>query len=268
METQLQTQSSNVPATTKMEGGSNTLDASDIRIPRLHLLQPTSDGVGDEFNIGDIVHTNDQVAVGGKGTPVQFLPFHIAKVNVKKTAPDGGEREYICTEDFDPAREWEEEGYVWSKRDGTTETVRIRNYKTFIVHGIVCGGDDEVSLPVSVTFQSSAGKGVRPLVSHFATVQQFNALRGSNNKPHTVVWDLASDQVKEPGKNYAVWTMKKSRKATKEEIEECDQWALALSRNLERHLDHSQVEVTHEDAEQPTIQAKPVQQENIDDLPF
>lgn len=249
---------------------SGNLDSSDIQIPRLHLLQGLSEGVDTgEFKMGDVLHTGDQVVLGGKEAPLLFLPFHIMKVN-QKFRSDVSPKEYICTEDFDSGREWEQKDYTWEQRDGTEVSCAVNNYKTFIVHGILPGDDDDIALPVSITFRSSAGRGVKPLVSHFATVAQFNELKGTNNKAHTVVWDLGSVLIKENGNSFAKWTLKKARKATAEEIEECDQWVVALAQNAKAYAEHSALQENKDgDAtEQAPMAAKSKPVATPDDIPF
>lgn len=272
--------SKNVPAKVEKAGAvadpmasvseSGNLDSSDIQIPRLHLLQGLSAGVDTgEFKMGDVLHTGDQAVLGGKETPVLFLPFHIMKVN-QKFRSDVSPKEYVCTEDYKPDTEWQEDNYLWQQRDGTEVTCAVNNYKTFIVHGVLPGGDDDVALPVSVTFRSSAGRGIKPLVSHFAAVAQFNTLRGTATKPHTVVWELGSELVKDGGNSFAKWTLKKSRKASAEEIEDCDQWAHALAKNAQAYAEHSAAQESKEEQApfKPNTAAPKSADLNTDDIPF
>ena len=261
-------QSSNLPADPMGDVGmTGNLDASDINIPRLHLLQGLSEGVADgTYKMGDIIHTGDQKVLGGKDSPVVFIPFHIMKVNQKYRA-DVSPKEYICTEPLS-GQEWEDPNYVWEQRDGTKVKCKVRNYRTIIVHGILPGDDDDMSLPVSITFKSSAGKNARAIVSHFATVAQFNQLKGSNNRPYNVAWELSSEHVKGDGQVFAKWVCKKSRKADDEEIEECDQWASAISKNTNAYAEHSVVqEGGIRENPQITEDAKQ-EQPNLDDIPF
>lgn len=229
-------------------------------------MQPLSTGVGTDFKVGDIIHTGDQQVLGGTEEPVMFIPFHVMKVNVKKRG-DVSPKEYICTEPYDENRPWEEDGYVWEQRDGNKITCKANNYRTYIVHGVVPGGDD-FTLPVSVSFQSSAGKGSRPIISHFATVGERNRVLSANHKPYTFVWALTSEHVKEKGQSYMKWVCKKERKASEEEIGECDQWALALSRNAQAYADHS-AKQDPDLTQNVENSAEPVtSQANLDDVPF
>ena len=112
--------------------GGDTLDASDIQIPRLQLLQAMSDGVptGD-FKMGDILHTADQEVLGGIKTPLKIIPFHIVKLN-QKFRTDVQPKEYITTEDWSVDTPWEEENYAWTQRDGATVNCKVNNFKVYI----------------------------------------------------------------------------------------------------------------------------------------
>lgn len=256
---------SNVPVVTKSTPVTGNLDSSDIQIPRLHLLQGMSEGVAEgTYKLGDIIHTSDQVVVGGKDKPVVFIPFHVMKVN-QKFRTDVSPKEYIKTE---PAGDhpWEQK-YVWEKPDGEQVTCKVNNYRTVIVHGILPGDEDDMALPVSITFKSSAGKNSKSLVSHFATVQQFNTLKGTDTRPYNFAWHLSSEHVKGDGQSYARWTMKKARKCTSEEIEECDSWALALNHNTQAYAEHSATtEAALSENSQPTV--KTAAPQDLDDIPF
>lgn len=214
----------------------SNLDASDIAMPRLHLLQPMSQGVGEEFKAGQIVHTGTQEAVGDKDSPVIFIPFSVMKVN-QKFRTDVSPKEYICTEPFDADRPWQEEGYLWTQYGGNTVKCLAQNYKTFIVHGLLEDDDSGMALPVSITLKSSAGRGVKPLTNHFATMAQFNAMRGTDIKPYSNAWELTSEKITKEGQNYYAWRFKKSRPVTAEEIEQCDMWSESLNANAMKYAD-------------------------------
>lgn len=244
------------------------LDASDIQIPRLHLLQAMSDGVSEgDFKIGDIIHTTDQVVLGGRTEPVIFIPFHVMKIN-QKFRTDVSPKEYVCTEPFTHDRPWEED-YVWTRRDGQVINCHVNNYKTVIVHGILAADDNDMALPVSITFRSSAGKGGRAIMNHFATVAEFNRMRGTNNRPYKFAWELTSELVTGDSGKYAVWVCKKARKATEEEMEECDNWAAALNANMMAYADHSgeQENIIVSDTS-PKTEENSTQPVNMDDVPF
>lgn len=258
---------SNLPVDPTAGGATGNLDASDIQIPRLHLLQGLSKGVAEgDFKMGDILHTGNQEVLGGKEAPVIFIPFHVMKVN-QKFRTDRNPKEYICTEAWNPQRPWEEEGYEWQQRDGTVIKCKVNNYRTVIVHGII-PSDDEMNLPVSVTFRSSAGKGARAITSHFATVQQFNALKGTSTKPYSVAWELTSEHIKGDGQVYAGWVCKKSRKASAEEIEECDSWAQALNRNMLAYAEHSASQEVASSEGTATATTAQAETPDMDDIPF
>ena len=177
--------------------------------------------------------------VGDKTNPVTFIPFHVMKVN-QKWRSDVSPKEYICTEAYDPARGWQEDDYTWEQYTGEVVKCSVNNYKTFIVHGIVPGNDDDdMALPVSITFKSSAGKGIKPITNHFATVAQFNNIRGTDKVPFNFAWDLSSELVKDGGNTFAAWTVAKSRKATDDEIEECKMWAKSLGAKAMEYAAHA-----------------------------
>jgi hypothetical protein len=55
-------------------------NTNDILIPRLRLMQPTSEEVGDEkFKMGDIVESLAAEKLGGVDTPLEIVPIHIFK---------------------------------------------------------------------------------------------------------------------------------------------------------------------------------------------
>jgi len=230
--------------------GSTTIDASDIQIPKLQLLQAMSDGVSDNtFNMGDIIHTADQEVLAGKDKKVEVIPFHIVKVS-QKFRTDVQPKEYILTEEY-RNQPWEEEEYVWQQQDGNQISCKVNNFKTYIVHAIVLGDDMDMSLPVTITFRSSAGKDGKKIASHFATVMQFNAVKKNlpNFKPqppYNAVWQLSSESVKGPKQSYFKWACKKSRKATDEEMLACAEWEAAISANAQKYTqaagDESDVE--------------------------
>ena len=261
-------QISNLPADPMAGVGmTGNLDASDISIPRLHLMQASSPDVAEgTYKLGDILHVGDQQIVGGKDNPVIFIPFHIMKVNTKYRT-DVKPKEYIATEPLE-GQPWEQENYIWEQRDGSKVKCRVNNYRTIIVHGILPREDDEMALSVSITFKSTAGKNAKAIVSHFATVAQFNQLKGTSNRPYNVAWEISSEHVKGEGQVFAKWVCRKARKADAEEIEECDQWALAISKNTRAYAEHS---VAQDDSirENPQVTEDAKQEQpNLDDIPF
>ena len=255
----------------EMEGES-TLDASDIQIPRLHLLQGQSDGVVDgDLSMGDIIHTGTQEVLGKSGDPVEIIPFHIAKVS-QKFRSDVSPKEYITTEAF-KNQPWEED-YMWEQRDGNVIKCKVNNYKTFIVHAIVVGDDSGMGLPVTITFKSTAGKDGQKIASHFATVMQFNHvkknLKGYTPEPtFNVSWLLESDSIKQGRQAYAVWKCKKSRKTTTEEREECATWASAIAANSAKYTKQAVAEEQGK-VEEVTMKSAPkrVEPMTTDDVPF
>lgn len=218
------------------EMGSSSIDSSDIQIPRLHLLQGLSEGVATgDFKMGDILHTADQEVLGGIKNPLKIIPFHMSKVN-QKFRTDINPKEYVLTEDWHPDLDWEEENYVWEKNDGTSITCKVNNFKTYIMHAVVVDDNIDFSLPISITFRSSAGKDGQKIASHFATVMQFNKARpDAQQPPYNVVWDLSSDLVKGDKTSYAKWSCKRDRKTTDEERTICAQWAKAISANSRKY---------------------------------
>ena len=267
METQVAKTNSGVPST-EVKGASQTsnLGAEDIVIPRLHLLQAMSKVVADrQGQAGDIYHTRDMESLGGSGTPVNFLPFHVLKVLQRYNA-NSSPKEYIETIAWDQNVPFEQHQFAYRKFGEQTDTVcTVNNYTTHIVHGILTNPDDpKMIMPVSITFKSSSGKGVKNIASHFAEVDMFNAQMNLSEKPYEFTWDLDSALEKGQSGSFSAWKCKKSRKATENELRLCELWVKAIS---DKALQYANKASEEEQAVEGTYQEQAPMPQAVDVTP-
>lgn len=211
--------------------GNEEADHGDIIIPSILLMQGTSKWVPEQFNQGDIIHSVNEEKVGGKDEPVAFLPFLMRKTWQIFWKQDENNQKWVREEPWNAANDnldwrFEEE----DEENGMRSLYRQRTYSFFsFLQSDLDGG---FPVPVRVSFKSSAGfKPGKKIASHFAM------MKGVNQPPHNVVWSIEPESVKEPGKSYQRYIVKKVANATTEQMAQCENWLKLLStaQNIKTH---------------------------------
>lgn len=243
-EKNLQTKEQALPPSVETNGqtfGNAEADHNDIIIPSILLMQGTSKWVPEQFNQGDIIHSVNEEKVGGKDEPVVFLPFLMRKtwqIFWKKDDAQGWVREELWSAANDNL-DWK--FTETDEENGERNLYRQRTYSFFAF--LAKDLDEGFPVPVRISFKSSAGfKPGKKIASHFAM------MKGVEQPPHNVLWSIEPESVKEPGKSYQRYIVKKVSNATSEQMSKCENWLklLATAQNIKTH------NVDEEGTDEPT----------------
>lgn len=187
-----QTQPSEVAISNFGAFGAENIIASDLRVPKILLMQAMSDLVSERKAIaGDFVESFEGRKLGDDRTPVQIIPFYVTNTwTVKKEV--NGKMEFDKVEDRggqDIKREYEIVG-----QDGIKRT----NHRTLNIFCLLKGGN--LSVPYMLSLQNSSFKaGAQPFLN------KVQLLRTENKAPANVVFQLGvAQEENEKGRWFAV----------------------------------------------------------------
>lgn len=188
------------------------IDAKDLAIPRLLLMQPTSELVGAEkAKTADIVHSMTEEVIGGMGKPIEIIPMMLYKT--------------LVVEDMTqkPPKFLRQEPLT-SKNDslpfeGTEDGKAIKRTTCFNFFCLIASevANDE-AFPTVVRFKSTSLQAGKALASHMFK----RAALGQDPFSQAVTLDTKKD--KKDTNVYALFAIGKARKASDKEIAAARQW--------------------------------------------
>jgi hypothetical protein len=140
------------------------VSTSDLIIPRLLLMQNTSEAVGDgRAKLGDILNSQSNTVIGGCDKPVEIIPLKLFKtwrvMNVSKP-----QAEFLCEEPVTPEnqnRDWEGEEVL----GGVNTPVRYDfSYNFFVlIKNEVAEGE---GFPVLISMRRTCVRAGKALATH------------------------------------------------------------------------------------------------------
>jgi hypothetical protein len=135
-----------------MAWGADDVEASDIRIPRLQLMQAMSEKVAEgDKQPGQIIETSMGMTVAEKGKSINLIPFYIFK-------------DWAIHKKINGKFEWfsREEYTLKNSNKPREEVINGEEYKNFLGINVLAMVESEINdpsaLPVVVTFRSTSLK--------------------------------------------------------------------------------------------------------------
>lgn len=229
---------------TRNEMTAPTIEAQDILIPKLRLLQPLSDEVGEGKGVaGDIIKSTTLEKMKTGDGVVEMIPLTFFKTWViMRRKPTDTRGEFTGIEAYTPencnaTREWSMDGLRYERNLNLnfyclvpSEIKRDHEaLKKAMKSGNIPDSDDSM-LPCLVSFQRTGYPAGKVLVTHFAKVDDFSHRLGKKIPPYGSVFKLGTEYVKGDKGNYYIFTCQKDRPATDIEKEACDRWLNILGK--------------------------------------
>ncbi len=218
-----------LPADLAGDWGTESVDSTDIVIPKLLLMHPTSELVqGASAQGGDLVRSTDNVKLGDKNKPVKLIPFMMFKTWVENKFKDGQyrwdhERPYTA-ENSNDAWEYELNGDKWKRQ-------KALNFYALLLQDIA--SSDGFPLPIKLQFKSASLKAGRVLANHFGVCKMMK-------KPPVIkIFNIGSELVKGDKNTYQVFTVAVGENSTIEQMQACKSWYTTISESIGKVKDHN-----------------------------
>lgn len=216
--------------------GAENVDAKDVLIPKILLMQPLSALVAKEekAKVGDIVNSTRKSVLAVRGTGVEIIPISTYKTWVLFEKPEGGKEKFKAVVPHTPANEaWPLEevvGKVTIKRD------RCLNFFCMVV------GDEQ--LPYLLSFRRTSMNTGKVLSTHFMLSRE------AKQPPAAKVFKLSSHKVDGEKGTYYVFDLEESRKTTNEELSSAYRWYKELQASTHK-VDDSDLGEAETEAQAP-----------------
>lgn len=236
-----------VPENLKGSWGSEGVDSSDILIPRLLLMQPISERVGEGVaQAGDIIKSTTGEVLAPKGKTMEFIPIKTFKTwNIKKLV--NGKYEFADVVPFTAANanadlEWIEGAFQY-RRDRSinfyvlipSEIKREEDAFAKMAKGGIPDTNDCL-IPALLSFTRTSMPAGKVLATHFKMAQHFDC------SPAVATFSLTSTFTKNDKGNYYVFEAVKNRDTSMEELAVCKRWWETLQKATVKI--HEDVEAT------------------------
>lgn len=191
--------------------GGSEMSGRDIVIPKLLLMQSTSDMVADgKAKLGDIIDSLTGEILGGLDKPIQFIPFHMEKVWIISSKKPTDSR--FNFEKYEPVTA-QNQGYPFIEKIGDIEMKYEYTLQFYVLR------PEDMSLPYVVSFKSTSSRAGKIL-----STQMFVRNKAAGLVPPAYTMGLGSHKDKNDQGTFAVMDVKAERKSTQEEIESAFNW--------------------------------------------
>jgi len=201
------------PADVPEAWGSENVDAADIIVPKILLMQGLSKLVAaDEAKQGEFRDSLTGALLGGKDKPLEFIPFHSTKTWVVFEQAVGGKAEYketvpMTAHNKDWATEEQSSG-------GTVRRDRCLNYYVLLLDDIKSG----TYMPYMLSFRRTSYTAGRKLATIFAKLKMFK------EPPASRVFTLSSRLEKNDLGQFYVADVGEKRRSSSEEMDAALNW--------------------------------------------
>lgn len=216
--------------------------ASDLVIPRLLLMQNTSEAVGDDkAKLGDILNSQTGLVIGGMDKPIDFIPLNLYKTwRVMNTS--GKQAEFVREEPV-TAKNQDREWTGTEEIKGVTKPVRYDfSYNFFLL--LKKEVDEDEAFPAVLTLRRTSARAGKSLATHLfkmATLGQ---------KPYSKLIRLSVSKQKHETNTYGVFEIQPAGKCTAKELEAAAKWMPLLS---QMRVDEDRAEPEAVPAEAPYV---------------
>lgn len=190
------------------------LSSKDLVIPRLQLMQATSDAVkARKAAFGDIMDSGSDTVLGSNEKPIEIIPFSVNKIwNIykgnSKTKPI--DREYLRTETVTA----QNDSYPYDDFENGQEIYREQVYNVVAVLA-----DDLMGLPYIIAFKRTSRK-----IGQAVITQMYFRNQKAGLPPYATVMELGAKEEQGDSGSYMVWSVKPKRVATDAEKAACAGW--------------------------------------------
>lgn len=205
------TKQNNMPAPIQ---GQPHLSTEDLVIPRILLMQATSDHVKKKkAHFGDIIESAGETVIGSAEKPVEIIPFSVRKIwnvykGTSKTKPV--DREYLRTEEVTAQNEN-------LPYDDMEDGFAITREKVYNVYCLL--PDDLMGLPYVLALKRTSTKVAKAIVT-----QMYFRNAKAKLPPYASVIEIGTKEEAGENGSYMVFTAKVKRLATEEEKTACQDW--------------------------------------------
>jgi len=186
------------------------IDSSDILIPKILLMQPTSVFVNDEVaSLGEFRNSVTKERIGSINEPFSFIPFHYTKQ--WDIIDDDGN--YIRKEVFNPG----DENLPWEFKEGDANLKRIKRLDFFgFIPKKLEEGD---TLPMILSFRSTGYREGTKILT------QFKLNISKRKLPWSDVWSIKGEKRKnESNQTYCVPMIDMVGDSSVEQQKVCMDW--------------------------------------------
>lgn len=190
-----------------------SIDASDIMIPKVLLMQAISKLVEEEkAKQGDFIHSLDEVVIGSKeDKPVEFIAL-----GMYKTLQTYEDNKYIKTESLTP----ENSSLPWEEVINGAVVNRTKTMNYYVIRP-----DDVENMtvfPMVVTFKRTSLRGGKKLATKLMMLEEFNAAC------YAKTFKLVARQEEGEKGKYYVMDIVDGRKSSEIEVKHAMKWAERL----------------------------------------
>jgi len=256
-----ETTSALVAEASKAWGSTVSIDADDILIPRILMMQPMSHFVHDgKAAAGDLVKSKTGEKVGKDGKTVEFIPITYFKTWIISEFVDGKfkfrRQEDPSSTPLNAPMEWEAPNYKGEKAKWRRD--RRQNFYVMLPSDIdkekmmieaTAKGEvpdpDNVLLPCLLSFKRTSYGAGQVLTTHFAKCAQM----GFN--PAVKSFNLSTTKVKNDKGTFSILTVESGQRSDPYHIEAAKKWASFI----ESRKDHIKIDEEVEDLETAHIDA-------------
>lgn len=190
--------------------GQEVVDADDLVLDKLNLMQSLSELVTDEkFKVGDIVNTQTMEKYADYSSTVDLVPFRLEKF-IYVIKQDGGSGELVNVEPYSA-------GFIREYEEGGDKFKRVLNYRVYFVKEV--GG-----LPIVIDFRSSSAKVGKQIATHM----RVTTVRAGKN-PASKILKIGSVKTKNDHGTFAVLTMSVGEDTPIELQKEALEWYKSLN---------------------------------------
>lgn len=232
----MQTQANEMAGTMKELG----IEASDLVIPRLMLMQNTSEFVGDGLaKLGDIINSQTSEVLGGLDSPVEIIPLRLSKTlrvyDQTQNPPKFIRSETLTAENAKRPYEEDENG------------VRVRNYQTFNFFALLKKEIDAgEAFPVVVSFKSTSLTAGRQIATHIFKMAALGKL------PYSQSILLTVSKEKKGTNTWATFGTAKGNLMGDVEKAESEKW-LSILASVTHRVDDQESEIEQNRTPEPTV---------------
>jgi len=213
------------------------IDARDVLLPSLYLMQSNSEWVTNEVvKMGEIVKSTGQTVVAKRDEPLVIVPLAFNKTfRIVEQAGNA----WVRNEAFDPGKadEWE-----FTENGKALKRVSCINVYAYLQKELAAQDEavaaaqksgemvdmSQMALPVMITFRSTGYRAGKEVITHFAIAQKCKA------EPYTGKLELSAiKQTNDDGTfyTYQVKPHRGGQKLSAEQLTECHQWRQLMLAN-------------------------------------
>jgi hypothetical protein len=189
--------------------------ASDLVIPKIMAMQPTSELVSQErAKYGDFINSVTEEIIGNiESKPIEFIPFFaVRKWCVQKKDPASGKLEFLS---FEPITK-ENQGLPYESQENGETIIRTMYRDIYVLLA-------DSAVPFIVQFKGVSGRAGKVLMSNMYV---YNTLtNGGKTNPALFVWKLAGIKRSNDKGRFIELACSQSRRSTQDEINEAAKWS-------------------------------------------